>query len=71
MGGHVFGDEPEAELAEMERVTRPGGQVVFMPATNQEGDTENHALLVGNGYQWDTFAEPEEGRKRKYWKTLR
>lgn len=70
MGGHVFGDDPEAEVAEMERVTRPGGMVVFMPATNQEGDDENHRLLLAHGYRWDSFEEPEEGIKRKYWKRL-
>lgn len=70
MGGHVFGDDPEAELAEMERVTHSGGIVVFVPATNQEEDSENHELLVAHGYDWDSFEEPEEGMKRKYWKTL-
>lgn len=70
MGGHVFGDDPEAELAEIERVIRSGGMAVFMPASNQEGDSENHALLVAEGYEWDTFEEPEEGVKRKYWKRV-
>ena len=70
MAGHVFGDDPEEELAEMERVARPGGMVVFMPATNQEGDDEKHEFLLANGYRWDSFEEPDEGFKRKYWKTL-
>lgn len=70
MAGHVFGDRPEEELAEMERVTRPGGMVVYMPATNREGDDENHNLLLAHGYHWGSFLEPEEGTKRKYWKEL-
>lgn len=70
MGGHVFGDDSEEELAEMEHVTRPGGMVVFMPATNLDGDDANHNILLAVGYHWDTFEEPGEGPKRKYWKML-
>lgn len=69
MGGHVFGDAPEAELAEMERVTRPGGMVVFMPAANKPGDAD-HRFLVAQGYQWDEFVEPGDGPKLKFWKTV-
>lgn len=69
MAGHVFGDHPAAELAEMERVTRPGGMVVFMPAANHPDDPD-HRFLVDNGYQWGTFVEPGDGPKLKYWKLL-
>jgi SAM-dependent methyltransferase len=67
MAGHVFGDAPEAELAEMERVTRPGGMVVFMPAANSVDDPD-HRFLVERGFAWGTFVEPGEGEKIKYWK---
>jgi SAM-dependent methyltransferase len=69
MAGHVFGDAPAAELAEMERVARPGGMVVFMPAANRVDDPD-HRFLVEHGYQWSTFVEPGEGPKIKYWKQL-
>jgi SAM-dependent methyltransferase len=69
MGGHVFGDAPAEELAEMERVTRPGGMVVFMPAANSLEDPA-HQFLVGHGYEWGVFVEPGEGQKVKFWKRL-
>lgn len=69
MGGHVFGDAPAAELAEMERVTRPGGMVVFMPAANSTQDS-SHRFLVEHGYAWEPFLEPGEGEKLKYWKQI-
>jgi hypothetical protein len=51
MGGHVFGDQPEAELAELERVTRSGGMVILCPGNN---DKDNDAMLSGfeQGYAW-------------------
>ena len=38
MGGHVFGDEPEAEWRELERVTKPGGWVILCPGNNDVED---------------------------------
>ncbi len=70
MGGHVFGDEPQAELAELERVAKPGGMVILLPATNDE-DSPLFQFLVDNGYAWARFEEPGDGFKRKYWKTVR
>lgn len=67
MGGHVFGDEPEAEYLEMERVTRPGGMIVLCPGNN-DLDNERHQFLVSKGFQWSHFEEPRDGIKRKYWK---
>jgi len=68
MGGHVFGDEMEKEYTEMNRVTRPGGMIVFCPGSNsQEGPI--HDFLKDAGFHWDEFEEPGEGIKRKYWKT--
>jgi ubiquinone/menaquinone biosynthesis C-methylase UbiE len=65
--GHVYGDKPEGELAELERVTRPGGMVILCPGTSM---TENstHEVLAAHGYQWAIFEEPGDGPKRKYWK---
>jgi SAM-dependent methyltransferase len=67
LGGHVFGDEPEAEWAELERVTRPGGWIVLMPGNN-DVDDDRHAFLAARGCQWAVFIEPPADRVRKYWK---
>ena len=69
MSGHVFGDEPEAELAELERVTCPGGTVILCPANNDR-DNEIHAFLISRGCVWGRFEEPRDGWKRKYWKQV-
>jgi SAM-dependent methyltransferase len=69
VAGHVYGDEPEREIAELERVTRPGGTVVFCPACN-DVDDDGHRTLVEAGYAWSAFEEPGEGLKRKYWRTV-
>lgn len=69
MSGHVYGDEPEAELREMMRVTRLGGMVILCPGSN---DVEEPAqqYLVEQGFEWSRFYEPEDGWKRKFWKTV-
>jgi SAM-dependent methyltransferase len=69
MGGHVFGDQPNEELAEMCRVTRPDGQVIFCPGTNSRQESE-HQFLVSQGFDWAWFDEPTDGPKRKYWKSI-
>jgi SAM-dependent methyltransferase len=69
VSGHVYGDEPEAELREMERATRPGGMVILCPG-NADRDNEAHRLLVAHGYRWAKFVEPVDGPRRKYWKVL-
>jgi ubiquinone/menaquinone biosynthesis C-methylase UbiE len=67
MSGHVYGDEPEAELAEMLRVTKTGGDVLLIPGNN-DVDNPAHAHLVANGFEWARFEEPGDGTKRKYWR---
>jgi SAM-dependent methyltransferase len=69
MGGHVFGDAPEAECDELERVTRKGGMVILCPGNN-DVDNPAHRLLLERGYRWSRFEEPGDGWKRKYWKTI-
>lgn len=69
MGGHVFGDHPEAEHRELTRVTKPGGMVVLCPGNNDR-DEGWHQFLVDRGYLWSRFEEPGDGTKRKYWKTI-
>jgi len=69
MGGHVFGDDPEAEHAEMVRVVKPGGMAILCPGNNDQ-DEGWHQFLVDQGFEWSRFEEPDDGIKRKYWKTV-
>lgn len=69
IAGHVFGSQPDSELAELERVTRTGGLVILCPGTNEKEQIA-HQFLVEQDYHWSRFEEPGDGWKRKYWKTL-
>ena len=69
VAGHVYGDEPGREIAELERVTRSGGMVILCPGTN-DVDGNGHRALLAAGYAWSVFEEPGDGRKRKYWRTV-
>jgi SAM-dependent methyltransferase len=66
MGAHVFGDAPEAELAELRRVTQPGGKILLVPGTSLQQE-ETHQFLVREGFDWAVFRQPGDGLKRKYW----
>ncbi len=69
MGGHVFGDQPQEELQEMTRVTKPGGMVILCPGSSErEGDA--HRFLASRGFAWSEFEEPGAGTVRKYWKRV-
>jgi len=67
MGGHVYGEHPQAEYAEMKRVTRPGGMLILCPGSSQS-ENNAHEYLLSQGFNWSQFEEPTEGMKRKYWK---
>ena len=69
MGGHVFGEFPEREFAEMERVTKAGGMIILCPGTGIS-EEKAHAFLVSQGFTWSVFEEPGDGLKRKYWKIV-
>ena len=69
MGGHVFGDHPEAEYAEMKRVTRPGGMLILCPGSSLS-ENKAHDFLISQGFNVSHFEEPTEGMKRKYWKLV-
>ena len=66
LGGHVFGDDPPAEFAELRRVTRPGGMIVLCPG-NTDQDDERHDFLLTQGCEWSRFEEPGYGIVRLYW----
>lgn len=69
MGGHVFGDHPQAEAAEMVRVTKLGGMLILCPGTSLE-ENKAHDFLISQGFNCSQFEEPQEGMKRKYWKLV-
>jgi SAM-dependent methyltransferase len=69
MGGHVFGDAPDAELSELVRVTKSGGTIILCPG-NDDKDNERHIFLMAQGFAWECFVEPPDDRVRKYWKTV-
>ena len=71
MAGHVFGDDYDREFAEMQRVVRDGGMILLHPGTNAKNDDDAHLFLVDNGFNFDTFEEPGDGLKRKYWKKIK
>ncbi|MFU8826438.1 MAG: class I SAM-dependent methyltransferase [Brevefilum sp.] len=77
MAGHVFGDDFDAEYAEMRRVVRDGGMILLHPGTNANSEDDAHQYLVSQGFTHDTFEEPgaltgrfADGLKRKYWQTI-
>ena len=77
MAGHVFGDDFDAEYAEMRRVVRDGGMILLHPGTNATHDDDAHHFLISQGFDFDTFEEPgaltgrfADGLKRKYWQTI-
>lgn len=69
MGGHVFGDAPEAEYRELRRVTKPGGMIILCPG-NTDDDNDQHRFLVSSGFAWSRFKEPHDDWKRKNWLTV-
>ncbi len=70
MAGHVFGDCLDQAYNEMHRVVRAGGSILLHPGTNATGEDEAHHFLIEKGFAFDTFTEPKDGLKRKYWKTI-
>jgi len=69
MAGHVFGADLGLEYDELARVTKSGGMIILCPGNNDE-DNEIHQFLVSHGFEWSRFDEPQDGGKRKYWKTM-
>ncbi len=67
--GYVFGDNPQEELQEMMRITKPGGMVILCPG-NADQDNDRHSILVENGFGWSKFEEPGVRSVRKYWKRI-
>jgi len=70
MAGHVIGDDLDLEYQEMFRVVKDGGMILLHPGTNADADDKTHTFLIQKGFDFDTFEEPGDGLKRKYWKTI-
>ena len=70
MAGHVFGDDFDQEYTEMRRVVRHGGMILLHPGTNAGSEDDAHRYLVEKGFVFDTYEEPGDGVKRKYWKIV-
>ena len=73
---HALGWRLEEELAEFERVAKPGGYLIHCPGTaetlSNRSEDQQHERLVSPhwGYQYARYREAD-GWKRKYWKRLR
>jgi ubiquinone/menaquinone biosynthesis C-methylase UbiE len=70
MSGHVFGDNCDAQYQEMVRAVKDGGLILLHPGTNAQSIDPAHQYLIEKGFRFDTFTEPGDGLKRKYWKTI-
>ncbi|MFW5714287.1 MAG: class I SAM-dependent methyltransferase [Brevefilum sp.] len=70
MAGHVVGDDLDVEYQEMYRVVRDEGMILLHPGTNLQSDDETHTFLIDKGFDFDSFEEPGDGMKRKYWKLI-
>lgn len=70
MAGHVFGEDIEAEYTEMCRVVHTDGTLLLHPGTNARNDEDTHHFLLSKGFEFETFEEPGDGIKRKYWLTI-
>ena len=66
---YVFGDDPNEELQEMLRITKPGGMLILCPG-NDDQDNDRHGFLVKNGFKWSRFEEPGVRFVRKYWRKV-
>jgi ubiquinone/menaquinone biosynthesis C-methylase UbiE len=69
---HALGWDLEEELAELERVVRPGGHIIHCPGTAEiPGEEAQHRHLISPawGYRSSRYREAD-GWKRKYWKQL-
>jgi SAM-dependent methyltransferase len=67
MGGYVFGDHMERELAEMSRVVVGDGVILLSPG-NVDKDDEHHDFLVRSGFHWKRHEESAGRFVRTYWR---
>jgi SAM-dependent methyltransferase len=64
MGGHVFGDDLQAEYQEIMRVTRPGGMIILMGCSGQK----ECLFLLSESFDGRMYLEPGGGEMSKFWR---
>jgi ubiquinone/menaquinone biosynthesis C-methylase UbiE len=69
---HALGWQLEAELREIERVTKKGGTIIHCPGSAEEDSDEyKHSRLISSDWRYEFSRYKEaDGWKRKYWKQL-
>jgi len=65
-----FGWSPEAELRELERVTRPGGAILLLAPCNFSHEETLAKIEAAGGYEPFEFEIPCEGEKPAFFKRL-
>ncbi len=69
---HAISWRLEEELAEMERVVRPGGTIIHCPGTADSpryAELHEHLISPRWAYEFARYEQPD-GWKRKYWKQV-
>jgi SAM-dependent methyltransferase len=65
-----FGWSPKDELAELERVTRPGGAILMLAPTNYGNEEILSPIRDAGGYEEFEFEVPGDGKKPAFLKRL-
>jgi ubiquinone/menaquinone biosynthesis C-methylase UbiE len=65
-----FGWDPATELAELERVVRPGGAILLLAPTNYGVDEILAPIRDAGGYEEFAFDVPADGPKPAFFKRL-
>jgi hypothetical protein len=66
-----FGWNPEKELAELERVVKPGGAILMLAPTNYGHEEILSPIRRAGGYEEFDFDVPGDGKKPAFLKRLR
>jgi SAM-dependent methyltransferase len=71
MSGYVVGEDIEAELRELGRVTKPGGMVIDCPGEDDRKQPDGpNPDLVERGFCWSHYVSKYGGDVYRYWKQL-
>ena len=67
MSGHVIGDDYDAELLEIERVTKPGGWIIDCPGEEHRKKSVDNEL-VRREFKYSHYVSKNGGDVYRYWK---
>lgn len=70
LSGHVVGDNWDSELAEISRVTKPGGWIIDCPGEDYRKKSPGEELIK-RGFQYSHYASKSGGDVYSYWKQKR